>query len=226
MSELEIRLQALQRGLQAPRSPTYSLQVFRLHWLHSTWTQMFYIYSFQHFPQSKSLALLLWGQMVMEVLCVVVIAMQQGRDGSKPSVSQLPSTGLNILSLCKGKVKPWGPGKSSHWIAAVGTHPLGFINSSTNLLTATRDNYGFSGFCFLACWGNPPPLPLFPFMLVWAAHPLLLWCWAGSAASGRGNRFVNWLEINRQAVLPTQANLTLYAQHCIPLGWKSSFIPS
>lgn len=114
----------------------------------------------------------------------------------------------------------------SHWIAAVGTHPLGFINSGTNILTTTRDNYGFIWVCFLACWGNAPPSPLFPFTLGWATHPLPLLCWAGSAASMRGNRFVNCLEINRQAIRPTQANLTLYAQHCIPLGWKSSFIPS
>lgn len=34
------------------------------------------------------------------------------------------------------------------------------------------------------------------------------------------------LEINRQVILATQAKLTLCAQHCIPLGWKSSSIPS
>lgn len=49
--------------------------------------------------------------MVMEVSRLVVIAMQQERDDSKASIAQLPPAALNILSLYKGKMKPWGPVK-------------------------------------------------------------------------------------------------------------------
>lgn len=47
----------------------------------------------------------------MQVLCLVVIATQQGRDDPKSSVARLPPAGLNLSSLYKGKMKPWGPGK-------------------------------------------------------------------------------------------------------------------
>lgn len=47
----------------------------------------------------------------MEVSCLVVMAMQQERDDSKPSIAQFPPAALNILNLYKGKMKPQGPVK-------------------------------------------------------------------------------------------------------------------
>lgn len=47
----------------------------------------------------------------MQVSWLVVIPTWKGRDASKSFVARLLPTGLNILSVYNGKMKPWGPGK-------------------------------------------------------------------------------------------------------------------
>lgn len=54
----------------------------------------------------EKIALLLWGRMAKEVSCLVV----RERDAYKTSVIQVPRTGLNTLTLYKGKMEPQGSG--------------------------------------------------------------------------------------------------------------------
>lgn len=146
MSELEIRPQALQRGLEAPHSHTYSLLMFRLCWFRSTWPKMFYLYSLQLFPWSNSLAFLLWGQTVWHAGLVSGGYSHAAREG-RPQVLHRPSpTPFEHLESAQSEDEAMRPWQRRHCIATVGTHILGFLVAQMSWLPPgiTMASFGFA----------------------------------------------------------------------------------